>query len=115
MALFGGMSLDVVPALASIKFLEDVPRRALKAAGKEARWFSVPAGWPLFKAGELSDSIFFVFFGSFGSFKALRDGLREFMGHNRTGQPVRVLAMFPGRNDYYGDGALTHATQAPLG
>ena len=44
MGIFGGMSMDVVPALASIKFLEDVPKRALRAAGKEARWFSVPAG-----------------------------------------------------------------------
>ena len=26
MAIFGGANLDVVPALASIKFLEDVPR-----------------------------------------------------------------------------------------
>ena len=60
MGMFGGTSLDVVPALASIKFLEDVPKRALRAAGKEARWFSVPAGWPLFRAGEMSESIFFV-------------------------------------------------------
>lgn len=105
MALFGGMSLDVVPALASIKFLEDVPRRALKAAGKEARWFSVPAGWPLFKAGELSDSIFFVLSGSFGAFKAMRDGRSEFMGHIRAGEPVGEMAMFQGGIDIDGDGA----------
>ncbi|MEL7110906.1 MAG: patatin-like phospholipase family protein [Pseudomonadota bacterium] len=105
MALFGGMSLDVVPALASIKFLEDVPRRALKAAGKEARWFSVPAGWPLFKAGEMSDSIFFVLSGSFGAFKAMRDGRSEFMGHIRAGEPVGEMAMFQGGVDIDGDGA----------
>ena len=105
MALFGGMSLDVVPALASIKFLEDVPRRALKAAGKEARWFSVPAGWPLFKAGEMSDSIFFVLSGSFGAFKAMRDGRSEFMGHIRAGEPVGEMAMFQGGVDIDGDGS----------
>lgn len=104
MGMFGGMSLDVVPALASIKFLEDVPRRALRAAGKEARWFSVPAGWPLFRAGEMSDSIFFVLSGSFGAFKAMRDGRSEFMGHIRTGEPVGEMAMFQGGIDIDGDG-----------
>ena len=105
MGLFGGMSLDVVPALASIKFLEDVPRRALRAAGKEARWFSVPAGWPLFRAGEMSDSIFFVLSGSFGAFKAMRDGRSEFLGHIRAGEPVGEMAMFQGGIDLDGDGA----------
>lgn len=105
MGIFGGMSLDVVPALESIKFLADVPRRALKAAGKEARWFSVPAGWPLFRAGEMSDSIFFVLSGSFGAFKAMRDGRSEFMGHIRSGEPVGEMAMFMGGVDTDGDGA----------
>ncbi len=104
MGIFGGMSLDVVPALASIKFLEDVPRRALRAAGKEARWFSVPAGWPLFRAGEMSDSIFFVLTGSFGAFKGMRDGRSEFMGHIRAGEPVGEMAMFQGGIDIDGDG-----------
>ncbi|NQY14867.1 MAG: patatin-like phospholipase family protein [Henriciella sp.] len=98
------MSLDVVPALASIKFLEDVPRRALRAAGKEARWFSVPAGWALFRAGETSDSIFFVLSGSFGAFKAMRDGRSEFLGHIRAGEPVGEMAMFQGGIDIDGDG-----------
>ena len=105
MGVFGGMSLDVVPALASIKFLEDVPKRALRAAGKEARWFSVPAGWPLFRAGEMSESIFFVLSGSFGAFKAMRDGRSEFMGHIRAGEPVGEMAMFQGGIDLNGDGA----------
>lgn len=105
MAMFGGMTLDVVPALASIKFLEDVPKRALRAAGKEARWFSVPAGWPLFRAGEMSESIFFVLSGSFGAFKAMRDGRSEFMGHIRAGEPVGEMAMFQGGIDINGDGA----------
>ena len=104
MAIFGNMSLDVVPALASIKFLEDVPRRALKAAGKEARWFSVPAGTALFNAGEESNSIYFVLTGSFGAFKAMRDGRSEFLGHSRAGEPVGEMAMFQGGIDIDGDG-----------
>lgn len=105
MGIFSGMTLDVVPALASIKFLADVPRRALRAAGKEARWFSVPAGWPLFRAGEMSDSIFFVLSGSFGAFKAMPDGRSEFLGHIRAGEPVGEMAMFQGGIDIDGDGA----------
>ncbi len=105
MGIFGGMSLDVVPNLASIKFLEDVPRRALKAAGKEARWFSVPAGWPLFRAGEVSESIFFVLSGSVGAIKAKRDGRSEFLGHIRAGEPVGEMAMFQGGIDIDGDGS----------
>ena len=104
MGIFGGMSLDVVPALASIKFLEDVPRRALRAAGKEARWFSVPAGWPLFRAGELSDSIYFVLSGSFGAFRPMRDGRSEFLGHVRAGEPIGEMALFQGELDADGDG-----------
>ena len=105
MGFFDGMSLDVVPALASISFLEDVPRRALKAAGKQARWFSVPAGWPLFKAGETADSIFFVLSGSFGAFRAQADGRSEFLGHIRTGEPVGEMALFQGGIDINGDGS----------
>ncbi|MDJ0920568.1 MAG: patatin-like phospholipase family protein [Henriciella sp.] len=104
MAIFGGMTLDVVPALASIAFLSDVPKRALKAAGKEARWFSLPAGWPLFKAGEVSNSIYFVLSGSLGAFKAMRDGRSEFLGHIRAGEPVGEMALFQGAVDEDGDG-----------
>lgn len=105
MGLFGGMTLDVVPALASIPFLEEVPRRALRAAGKQARWFSVPAGWPLFKAGETAHSIFFVLSGSFGAFRAFQDGRSEFLGHIRAGEPVGEMALFQGGIDINGDGS----------
>ncbi len=104
MPIFSGMNLDVMPALSSIKFLEDVPKRALKAAGKEARWFSVPAGWPLFKKGEPSDSIYFVLSGSLGAFSIMRDGRTEFVGHIRNGEPVGEMALFQGDVDEDGDG-----------
>lgn len=104
MAIFGGMSLDVIPALTSIPFLADAPKRALKAAGKDARWFSLPAGWSLFKAGETSDSIFFVLSGSLGAFKLMPDGRSEFVGHIRAGEPVGEMALFQGGVDIDGDG-----------
>ncbi len=104
MALFGGMNLDVIPALASIPFLEDVPKRALKAAGKDARWFSLPAGWTLFKAGETSGSLYFVLSGSLGAFKVMADNRSEFLGHIRAGEPVGEMAMFQGGIDVDGDG-----------
>ncbi|MCF6329803.1 MAG: patatin-like phospholipase family protein, partial [Henriciella sp.] len=104
MAIFGGMSLDLIPALTSIPFLADAPKRALKAAGKDARWFSLPAGWPLFKAGETSDSLFFVLTGSLGAFKVMPDGRSEFIGHIRAGEPVGEMALFEGGIDIDGDG-----------
>ena len=52
----------------------------------------------------MSDSIFFVLSGSFGAFKAMRDGRSEFMGHIRTGEPVGEMAMFQGGIDIDGDG-----------
>lgn len=109
MAIFGGMSLDVVPTLASIPFLEDVPKRALKAAGKEACWFSLPAGWPLFEAGETADSIYFVLSGSLGAFKKMPDGRTEFVGHIRRGEPVGEMALFRGAVDEDGDGIIDNA------
>lgn len=104
MSIFGGMNLDVIPALTSIPFLADAPKRALKAAGKDARWFSLPAGWPLFKAGETSDSIFFVLTGSLGAFKMMPDARSEFVGHIRAGEPVGEMALFQGGIDINGDG-----------
>ena len=111
MALFraGSDISNVVPALASIKFLEDVPRRALRAAGREARWFSVPAGWPLFHAGETADSIYFVMSGSLGAFRSRRDGHSEFLGHIRAGEPVGEMALFQGDVDENGDGKPDNA------
>lgn len=105
MAIFGGTNLDVIPALAAIPFLADAPKRALKAAGKDARWFSLPAGWPLFQAGETSDSIFFVLTGSLGAFKTMPDGRSEFVGHIRAGEPVGEMALFQGGVDINGDGS----------
>ena len=104
MPVFGGKTPKVEPPLASIEFLGDVPKRALRSAEKEAEWYSVPAGWPLFKAGELSDKIYFVLSGSLGAFRPLSTGRSEFLGHVRAGEPVGEMALFQGGIDLDGDG-----------
>ncbi len=109
MNTFGDMSLDIAPTLKSIPFLGDVPKRALKAAGREARWFSLPAGWELFKTGDISSSIYFVLSGSLGAFSTTPDGRSEFIGHIRAGEPVGEMALFEGAIDEDGDGIADNA------
>lgn len=90
------MALDVAPTLKSIPFLRDTPARALRAAGREARWYSLQAGSPLFLAGEQADSIHFVLSGSLGAFRPSELGDAEFLGHIRPGEPVGEMALFSG-------------------
>ena len=106
---FRPMSLNITPTLKTIPFLEDVPKRALRAAGREARWFSLPAGWELFKAGEISNSIYFVLSGSLGAFRTMVDGRNDFIGHIRAGEPVGEMALFEGAEDADGDGVPDNA------
>lgn len=94
MAIFSTMALNLTPSLKSIPFLRDVPRRALRAAGREATWFCLPAGGVLFEAGQEADCIYFVISGSLGTFRRSRDGRTEFLGHVRAGEPVGEMAMF---------------------
>lgn len=103
------MSLDIAPTLKSIPFLGDVPKRALKAAGREAKWFALPAGWELFKAGDISESIYFVLSGSLGAFRTMPDGRSDFLGHIRAGEPVGEMALFEGAVDFNGDGLPDNA------
>lgn len=106
MGMFRGMGIDVTPRLKSIPFLKDVPGRAMRAAGKEARWFSVPAGRPLFLAGESADTLYFVLSGTLGTFREGPHGQTEFIGHIRSGEPVGEMALFLGGMDLDGDGEL---------
>jgi NTE family protein len=105
----GPMSLEIAPTLKTIPFLGDVPKRALKAAGREARWYALPAGWELFKAGDISDSIYFVLSGSLGAFRTMPDGRSDFIGHIRAGEPVGEMALFEGAIDENGDGLADNA------
>lgn len=98
--MYRGMRTDFTPDLKTIPLLKDVSQRAMRSAGKEARWFSLPAGQPLFLAGELADSIYFVVSGSLGAFGPSS----EFIGHIRPGEPVGEMALFLGGVDHNGDG-----------
>ncbi len=108
MLMFAGMADQLGPSLKSIPFLKEVPRRALRAAGREAKWFSLPAGTPLFLRGEMSDSIYFVLSGSLGAFRTSPDGRTELVGHIRAGEPVGEMALFLAQ-DENGDGELEDA------
>jgi len=90
------MSLDVASSLKSIPFLKDAPRRALRAAGKEACWFSLKAGMPLFLAGEAATSIYFVMSGTLGVFRNQDGTESNFLGHIRAGEPAGEMALFSG-------------------
>ena len=104
MVIFANMAAPLAPSLKTIPFLKDVPARTLRAAGREAVWFSLPAGAALFEAGEEADCIYFVLSGSLGTFRRAADGRVEFMGHVRSGEPVGEMALFLGGIDIDGDG-----------
>lgn len=82
--------------LARIPFLKDIPLRTLRAAEKEAVWFSVPGGGTLFDEGTSSDAIYFVLSGTLGAFRRAPDGRTDFVGHIRPGEPVGEMAMLAG-------------------
>ncbi|MEM0986446.1 MAG: patatin-like phospholipase family protein [Pseudomonadota bacterium] len=109
MGIFTSMADPMNPSLKTIPFLKDVPRRALRAAGRGASWFSLPAGQALFEAGEAADCIYFVLSGSLGTFRKSQDGRTEFVGHVRAGEPVGEMALFLGGIDMDGDGAIDDA------
>ena len=104
MGMFWNMGIDVTPRLKSIGFLKDVPARAMRAAGKEAQWYSVPAGKPVFLAGEPADKIYFVLSGSLGTFRRHSSGGADFVGHIRSGEPAGEMSLFLGGIDIDGDG-----------
>ena len=99
--MFGLLRKDFTPDLKTIPLLKDVSQRAMRSAGKEARWFSLPAGQPLFLAGEPADSIYFVLSGALGAFGAGGD----LVGHIRPGEPVGEMALFLGDPDTTGNGS----------
>ena len=93
------MSLDISANLKLIPFLKDAPKRALRAAAREAQWYSLKAGTPLFEVGELSTHIHFLLSGSLGAFRVPEFGEAEFIGHIRPGEPVGEMALFSGQDD----------------
>lgn len=98
--MFASMGIDIAPSLKSIPFLKDAPARALRAAGREAIWYSLKAGSPLFLSGEAAHSIHFVLSGSLGAFRPMEMGQPEFLGHIRPGEPVGEMALFSGGQEH---------------
>ena len=109
MGMFFNMGIDITPRLRAIEFLKDVPARAMKAAGKEAIWFSVAAGKPLYLAGEPADTLYFVLSGTLGIFRDGVHGKSEFVGHIRSGEPAGEMSLFLGGVDLTGDGVPNDA------
>ena len=109
MGMFFNMGIDITPRLRAIEFLKDVPARAMKAAGKEAIWFSVAAGKPLYLAGEPADTLYFVLSGTLGIFREGVHGKSEFVGHIRSGEPAGEMSLFLGGVDLTGDGVPNDA------
>lgn len=104
MRMFRNMKLDFTPSLKAITFLKDVPAKAMKAAGREASWFGIPAGDTLFLKGEPADKIYFVLSGALGAFRETPNGQAEFIGHIRPGEPAGEMGLFLGGIDLDGDG-----------
>jgi len=105
MRMFRNMKLDITPSLKAIAFLKDVPAKVMRAAGREAAWYCVPAGGTLFLRNEPADKIYFVLSGALGAFRVNPNGQSEFIGHIRPGEPVGEMSMFLGGIDLDGDGA----------
>jgi len=64
-----------------------------RAVRREARWFCLPGGQPLFHRGDPANALYFVCAGALGAFRE-QDGQFELLGHIRPGEPVGEIAMF---------------------
>lgn len=80
----------------NIPFLRNASAQALKEVAKNAIWYSLPGGWPLFYEGEPSNQMWFVRTGSLGAFRNDANGISELIGHIRAGEPVGEMALISG-------------------
>ncbi|MGE0828159.1 MAG: patatin-like phospholipase family protein [Hyphomonadaceae bacterium] len=83
----------MIPSLAEIPFLQNATPAALAAAEGEAAWYSVPAGWPLFRQGEAADCIFFVLSGAMAAFRISPTNEQQLLGYIRPGEPVGEMGL----------------------
>lgn len=81
------------PSLNDIPFLKSAAPEALAALEDEAVWFSLPAGWQLFSAGETVDAVYFLMSGSLAAFRPAERGQHQLVGYIRPGEPVGEMAM----------------------
>lgn len=84
------------PDFDTIPFLRDAGTAVIRDVAKDATWFSLPGGWPLFSEGEGADMLWFVRTGSLGAFRRTLDGRSEFVGHIRQGEPVGEMSLIAG-------------------
>ena len=83
--------------LGFLPFLNRVEKAALKAVEAEVEWFCLPAGQPLFDAGDPADAFYLVRSGALAAFRTGADGRSELVGHIRQGEPVGEMAMIEDR------------------
>lgn len=81
------------PRLSEIPFLSAADPDLLAAMEDEADWFSVPAGWPVLKAGEAPDGVWFLVSGSLAAFRPVDRGQHQLLGYIRPGEPVGEMAL----------------------
>jgi NTE family protein len=84
------------PSLRQIPFLQTAPEAALAALEDDAEWFSIPAGWRLFGAGEPADGLSFLVSGSLAAFRPGSEGGSQLIGYIRPGEPVGEMALISG-------------------
>ena len=80
------------PSLIEMPMFADADRNALAAIDAETEWFSVPAGWPLFEAGEAADGMWFLVTGSMAAFAPAQKN-HAMLGYVRPGQPIGEMAL----------------------
>ncbi|MBI1251070.1 MAG: cyclic nucleotide-binding domain-containing protein [Alphaproteobacteria bacterium] len=88
----------MIPSLMSIPLFQGVAPDALAAAEDGADWLSLPAGWPLFRAGERADHLYFVLTGTLAAFRSDPAGQHRLLGYIRAGEPVGEMALIAREN-----------------
>ncbi|MBU6407491.1 MAG: patatin-like phospholipase family protein [Alphaproteobacteria bacterium] len=84
------------PSLAQAPFLAGAPEDLLAAVTEASAWFSVPAGCPLFLAGETSEAMYFLMSGSLAAFRAKQGQEPALLGYIRPGEPVGEMSLIAG-------------------
>lgn len=90
--MFGNKKKLPLDDLASISFLENVPKGALRIAAKKAKRVTLRGGEALLQAGDEADCIFFLRSGVLGAFQRTHEGTLEMLGYVRSGEPVGEMA-----------------------
>ena len=85
------MSALTKPSLAQMPLFADAPS-ALVGIDAETQWISIPAGWPVFEAGEPAEAMWFLVTGSLAAFRPAYES-SQLLGYIRPGEPVGEMAL----------------------